>query len=389
MRGSETFHGITIGIDARLALYEPHGMGRYILHLVHELAARDTGYMYILYVDREDTKQTLPDRFTVKVLPSKNYFFWEQVLLPRAAREDGICLLHCPANTAPVILDRNIILVMTIHDVMYMHMNNEVLEPGNIRQWFGKRYRRFIVPRSARRAQLIMTDSHFSKKEIGRFIKLPTTPVEVVHLGCEFGAHNKGESFDHLRAKYGIAESFILAFGGIAPRKNTRRVLEVFSRIGKMHTLQLVVTAIPKHARESFAQIARHLGIESSVIFLEFLPEEELQILLMHSRLFLFLSKYEGFGLPVIEAMHCRTPVIASNLTSIPEVAGGASYLVNPDRDDEVIQAIELLLTSPEARSQTIEDGVQRSREFSWGRTAEQVLEYYMMLLSNIPMRAK
>ncbi|MBI1804267.1 MAG: glycosyltransferase family 4 protein [Ignavibacteriae bacterium] len=364
-------------------------MGRYILHLVHELAARDTENVYILYVDVEDSKHILPDRFKVRALPSKNYLFWEQVLLPRAVLEDGVRLLHCPANTAPVILDRNIILVMTIHDVMYMHTNNEVLEPGNLYQWFGKMYRRFIVPRAARRAQLVMTDSHFSKKEIGKFLKLQNTPVEVVHLGCEFGTGSGGEGIDHLRVKYGIAESFILAFGGVAPRKNTRRILEVFSRIGKKHALQLVVTAIPKHVRESFTQIAHQLKIESSVIFLEFLPEEELQVLLTHSQLFLFLSKYEGFGLPVIEAMHCRTPVIASNLTSIPEVAGGASYLVNPDHDDEVIRAIEVLLTNPGARTKLIEDGVKRSQEFSWGRTAEQVLEHYEKLLSNIPMSTK
>jgi glycosyltransferase involved in cell wall biosynthesis len=113
------------------------------------------------------------------------------------------------------------------------------------------------------------------------------------------------------------------------------------------------------------------------VLFLDFLPEEDIHALLNHSTLFLYLSKFEGFGLPVIEAMKCGIPVIASNLTSIPEIAGDAAILVSPDNDEQVLENISRVMNTPEMRNDLISKGLERSKYFSWKRTAEQVLACY------------
>lgn len=365
-----------IGIDARLALHEPHGMGKYILHLAHELARLDTENSYILYTDREDIGAMLPDRFPVNVLGSRNYFIWEQILLPNAVKKDGVDLLHCPANTAPVRLSTGTVLVMTIHDVMYLHNGDETLEPGNWHQRAGSFYRRVIVPRAAANAALIMTDSLFSKNEIHRYIGLNETQVEVVYLGCEFSTSEESDIVA-LRHRHGIPESYVLSFGGIAPRKNTNGMLRAFSLLRKRMPIQLVVTAIPRSANNDFMDYARSLGIHESVVFLEFLPEEDLHTLMKHSSVFLFLSKFEGFGLPVVESMKCGVPIVASNVTSIPEIAGDGAFLVSPDNEEDAANAMLKILTNAQSREALVKKGFERSKEFSWTATAEHVMQCY------------
>jgi glycosyltransferase involved in cell wall biosynthesis len=370
---------LKIGIDARLALLQPHGMGRYILHLIHELAQIDGENSYILYTDRPDDGRVLPARMQTRILKSGNYAIFEQFLLPAAAKKDGIQILHCPANTAPLRLDSRINLVMTIHDVMYLHREDTSLDPGNWYQRLGRAYRRAVVPRAVRRARLIMTDSAFSREDMKEFFQADGAPVEIVHLGCEFLGSTDPQTFNRLEHRYSLGDAYILMFGGIAPRKNTKLGMKVFSLLGNDPALRLVVASIPLKARAEFLRCAQELEIASNVVFLDFLAEEELREVLGHARLLLFISKFEGFGIPVLEAMLCGVPVVASNVTSIPEISGDAALLVNPDNVTEIAAAARSILADPNLRKTLISKGLDRAALFTWRKTAVRVMECYQV----------
>ncbi len=366
-----------IGIDARLALHDPHGISRYIYHFLHILADYDKQNTYVLYIDKPDVEGILPLRFEKRVLKSKNPFVWEQVLLPRAVKRDGIDILHCIANTAPIILDKKILLFMTVHDVMYLDRSNDALAPGNWYQRLGKMYRTLIVPRAVRRADHIITVSQFSKKEICSKLRLDDSLIEVIYQGCEFVQGDADYSIEQIKEHYGITGQYMISFGGIAPRKNTKRSLEVFALLQNKYNLQLVVTGLPEPLRKPFVDLAIKLNIIDKVRFLGFVPEGQLSLLLRNSKLLLFLTKYEGFGLPVLEGMLNGVPTIASNVTSVPEIAGDGAYLVNPDDDQAVLSAISDLLTNAEMRNSFIQKGLLRSKEFTWEKNTLQVLDAY------------
>jgi glycosyltransferase involved in cell wall biosynthesis len=366
-----------IGIDARLALYEPHGIPRYVIYLLRELAKIDSINSYILYLDKQDTDEVLPNRFEKKVLSPSNYALWEQYALPQAVRRDKVDILHCPGNTGPLFFDFSIKLVMTIHDLMFMDNDNADLRPGNMYQRFGKFYRKSVVSNVIKKASAIMTDSQYSFSEFKRYFSSLQTPVSVVHLGCEFPDYRDVIASTVFK-KYNIERSFILSFGGIAPRKNTKRVIELYSQVRKKNNVQLVITGIPNSNRGEYEKLSLQLGVEKDIIFLSLIPEWELVVLLQNAALFLFLSKYEGFGLPVLEAMSAGVPVIASNRTSIPELVGDEGIVVNPDDDNDVIKSIFYLLQISEMdRKRICENNKNWSKNFSWNKTAKQVLSVY------------
>jgi len=366
-----------IGIDARLALYEPHGIPRYIICFLRELEKLDANNTYILYLDKEDTNDVLPQRFEKKILTPSNYAVWEQYALPRAAYRDNVDILHCPGNTAPLFFDSSMKLVMTIHDLMFMDDENADLRPGNLYQRFGKFYRKLIVSRTVQKTSAIMTDSQYSQSEFRKYFPLLQTPVSVVHLGCEFPEYLDIASSIVL-LKYNIEKPFILSFGGIAPRKNTKRVIELFPQVKNKFNVQLVITGIPHANRDEFVKLAVQCGVEKDIVFLPLIPELELVALLRSAVLFLFLSKYEGFGLPVLEAMSCGIPIIASNRTSIPELVGDDGIIVNPDDENEVIKSIHHLLQLTEIERKRIsKNNILWSKNFSWEQTARKILETY------------
>ena len=373
-----------IGIDARLALYEPHGMPRYVIYFLRELEKLDTANTYILYIDKEDTDGVLPSRFEKKILSPANYMIWEQLALPQAAHRDRIDILHCPGNTGPLFFDSSIKLVMTIHDLMFMDNENADLRPGNLYQRLGKQYRKSVVSNVIKKASAIMTDSHFSHSEFERYFPSFQLPVSVVHLGCEFPDYPDVRASIILQ-KYNIMKPFILSFGGIAPRKNTKKIIELFSQIRNMPDVQLVITGIPQANRREYEGLALQCGVEKTIVFLPLIQELELVALLRSATLFLFLSKYEGFGLPVLEAMSCGVPVIASNRTSIPELMGNEGVIVDPDDENKVISSINHLLQISEIERERICSSSKNwSKNFSWNQTANKILSVYNSIGSTV-----
>lgn len=375
-------HRMRIGIDGRLVSYR-RGIGNFVYNLLGVLAEMDSKHEYIVYVDSATSCKQILEGGSFRLCPFRrgNYIFSEQWTLPALAARDRLDILHCPANTAPLRVPGRTQLVLTIHDVMYLLPKAVLPHSQSLYQRMGRIYRRLIVPRVAKRAAIITTDSSHSASDIVSYLHLPSEKVRVIH-----GAANKGcrvlcdmDRIDQVKRAYGIRGRFVLTLGGIDPRKNTAGVIRAFGRFKQLTGLphQLLVVGLPTNGRRRFANLGARMGLGTEVIFTSFLPEDHLIALYNGAEVFLYPSLYEGFGLPVLEAMACGTPVISSPRSSIPEIAGGAALLVSPTDIDALAGALTHLIREDGVRKEMVARGFEQASKFSWEKTAREIVNVY------------
>ncbi|HWZ15279.1 MAG TPA: glycosyltransferase family 1 protein [Mucilaginibacter sp.] len=375
---------LTIGIDARF-LSKRRGIGNYIKNLLEELAKTTSQHKFILYADSKAVINAVPDdpRFNLKIIPFKLYPVWEQVILPFYVWADKLDILHCPGNSAPIVLPKRTKLVVTIHDVMYMLPGRMLPSSPSLYQRIGRLYLRCVVPIVAKNAIRIITISKYSKSDIVRSLSIDESRLSVIYEapGTVF-RQNSAEPRTVL-AKFSLnLEHYILAFGAIDPRKNTVRIINAFAEFhkGNQSTHQLVIVGLSKSAIDHFSKLIQSLNLREKVALLGFISEEELISLYSLAEVMLYPSLYEGFGIPVLEAMACGTPVIGSTSASIPEIAGNAALLVDPVNVSELTYAITKMCADNLLRQEYRARGHKRAAEFSWQKVAQETLSIYNSL---------
>jgi len=371
-----------IGIDARLIAYR-RGMGNFVYNLIMELAKLPGDEQYVLYVDDMKEEEFAPcnSRFKFRKIRPSFYPIWEQLTLPLAVARDHVDILHCPANTAPLLVPGNCRLILTIHDVMYL-LPSRLLPPSpSFYQRLGRIYRRFLVPRVAHRAKVVVTVSYCSRQDIIKYIALPENRIYVVQeaSGRVYRPVENTVALESVRKKYTLDRPFILALAGVDPRKNTSRLIEAFAKIliETNRSYQLAMIGLPSSARHRFFQEARKLEIDNQIVFSGFVPEDDLVALYNLAEVFVYPSLYEGFGLPILEAMACGTPVVTSPRGSIPEVAGDAAIFVDPLSAEAISHGIKRVLTDHELARRLREKGFERVKSFSWRNAAIKMLQIY------------
>lgn len=346
------------------------------LETLRELQRADQTNNYEIFIANDKDECFTPSgNFNVHVLPAKFYPLWEQFLLPREARKRGVKVLHCTANTAP--LKFNGVLIVTIHDLIFLESFELNASPYQV---FGNLYRRLIVPRVARKAGFIITVSEYSKKIISERLKVNPEKIRVIYNGVSpvFKKMEKDARFSRFRQAYDIPENFLLHFGNTAPRKNTAMVLEAYRRYrnGQKDAMKLVIAGC---APEVIHAICKQHHLEKLLPFIilpGYVKAEELPILYNQATIFLYPSLNEGFGLPVIEAMACGTPVVTSNSSCLPEVAGDAAILVNPTDPSHIASALHSL-SNADVYARCVELGFKNAKRFSWKLTAEKTRALY------------
>jgi len=376
-----------IGIDARFAVRKRRGIGNYSLKLILNLAEIDSKNQYILYIDRDDTEVVLPDRsnFCIKKLTPGNYFIWEQISLPLHVKKDNLDILHCLGNTAPLFIPSSVKLISSIHDVMYLKDYTDFPQSYSLYQNLGRIYRKLIVPRTVRQLSKVITVSEFSKDDILLHLKsLQDKNIYVTHESANerFKFLRNEKCYDDIKSKYGIKHDFIFTLGATDPRKNTERVIKTFLELKSEGSIseQLVISGLPSWKTTPFCSMVQKSKFKNDIVFLDFVSEDELVCLYNYAKVFLYPSLYEGFGLPPLEAMSCGVPVITSNITSIPEIVEDAAILINPHDDEELKDALLLMLRDENIRSDYIERGFNQVKKFSWRRMATETLEIYNTL---------
>jgi glycosyltransferase involved in cell wall biosynthesis len=359
-----------IGIDAQFADYQLRGIGKYILHLVAGLPEAGPQHEYVIY-GPERAFPSVSGRPNVRFRSpgSLPYPVWEQCLLPVWARQDRLDVLHCPANTMPLLLSDRIALVVTVHDVMYL-LPPEVFPTSRVmRQRLGNMYRRMIVPSVPGRAAAILTVSEFSKSEIVRLLRADAARVHVtysVNLAAydEIDATAKGAPNCFGDRK--LTEPYIFALGALDPRKNTEMIVRVYASVRDQLPAgeKLVIAGLRQWRSSRIYALACELQVQDDVFFADYVPEMDLRRLYQGARCFLFLSMFEGFGLPVIEAMIRGVPVVASNTSCTPEIVGDAGLVVDPTSLKAISDAVLLVLRNHDLRRRLSERGKARATMF-------------------------
>ncbi|AGB42256.1 glycosyltransferase [Halobacteroides halobius DSM 5150] len=375
-----------IGINAKYAFDKKvRGIGKYTLKLIQNLARIDTNNFYILYVDKvysnNDIFNNLPDNFKIKQVKESNYLLFEQVKLPKYIKKDSLDVFHATGNTFPVLTDSNLKMIVTIHDVMFLKNEDIIPQPQTFYQKLGKYYRKYNLKFKSK-IDKVITVSDFSKYDVHQETNIDLSKIKVTRLGFEKKFLNyeiSQKEIEKGKEKFGIKDQFFYHLGGDATNKNTEQVIKVYSKLPSHIKVkyQLVITGI-KHDLEDWKRKLKDYGLNNErVIFTGYVTDDELKFLYDQAELFLFLSLYEGFGIPILEAMGSKTPVIASNRSVIPEIVGDGGKIVNPNNETEVVNAICNILKSQELYCKIINKGVKNLNRFSWLELAKLTLKQY------------
>lgn len=372
-----------IGIEAqRLFRKKKHGMEVVTLELIRHLQEIDQDNEYVIFVKEDEDAGCLKStaNFKIHKTPAFSYPFWEQVYLPRIARKAGLDVLHCTSNTAPVFYASSP-MMLTLHDIIYLE---KISFAGTAYQNFGNLYRRWIAPAAIRRCSTIVTVSAFEKRRIIEKLGLPEDKVKVVYNAANkrFRVIEERNVLEKMAEKYSLPEQFILFFGNTAPKKNTIGVVEAYAHYFERETnpLPLVITdCTVDYIRQVLNKISTKQkgNMLEKLLVLDYIPFDDLPCIYNLAGLFLYPSLRESFGMPIIEAMACGTPVMTSNVSSMPEVAGDAALLIDPEKPVAIAEGMKEILDNTELQQQMIRRGLRRAAGFSWTNTARQILQLY------------
>jgi len=368
-------------------------MGQHLFHLLEGLdSLEEKDQQYILLSPRfrrAYTLQTpqLSDRFReVEVVSALarlgdnvEQVWWEQVGIVRAGAREHVDLLHSPYWSNPLWAPWP--TVVTVHDVIQFVLPEYAWRKIS-RVYFG------IVSRGARRADAIITVSECSKRDIVKLLGLPPERIHVIGNAVDAALHPVRDAWllASVRERYGIGSRFVLYFGGFDLRKNVPRLIEAYGRLPAVlrKEYQLVISGRYQHLGHPLypdpRETVQRLGLDGQVIFTGQIREQDKAPLFSAATVFAFPSLYEGFGIPVLEAMACGTPVVTSNLSALPEVAGDAGLLVDPYNTDAISEGIHTLLEEQPLREELARRGLERAGLFTWQQVADQTLKVYRLV---------
>jgi glycosyltransferase involved in cell wall biosynthesis len=301
---------------------------------------------------------------------------WEQVYAPRAAR--GFDLVHCPANGAP--LRPTCPVVLTLHDAIFMRPFGDISNNPYFRQYLGHLYRTRIYPRGARMAREVITVSESARAEIAALMGVPAERMTVISEAVpESFANCVPAPENGVRKTFGLEGRYLLAMGAFEKRKNINMLFRVMEWLESRAVISplLALAGAENLAASGYAREVRARGIAHLVRFLPYVSDAELKALYLGATAFLMPSKREGFGLPLLEAMLCGIPVIASDIPPHREVAGDAAILVAPEDEMGWRTAAARILDDESVRRDLAARGSIRAAEFSWDKSAEMTLKVY------------
>jgi len=363
--------GPPIAFDTTIAALGNAGPSVYITNLTRSLQALLGDRLRVVrsrWVAPLGARRSIGDRARTVLRD----LWWHQAGVVRAARAGGCALLHLPAGLGPI--RGSFPVVVTIHDLAVLRF------PHLFRPWHG-RYARFVLPHLARRARAVIAVSAATKNDVVEMLGVPAERVTVIPNGISLamtpGAVGAARARE-VRARYGLPERFILTVGTIEPRKNLKRLIEAVGIVAT-HADAQDVTLV--HAGPA-GWLSDDLPRNGRVRFLGHVSTEDLAALYSLARCSAYPSLWEGFGLPVLEAMASGCPVLTSAVSALPEVAGDAAVLVEPTSTEAIADGLARLWTDATLCSRLAQRGIERATRFSWERAARETAAIYDSVLS-------
>ena len=383
-----------IGIEAQ-RIFRPakHGMEMVALELIRQIQKLDTVNEYILFAKDDKDRQCVSEtsNFTTHAISSFAYADWEQIGLPLALRKVRPDFIHCTANTAPGICP--VPLLLTVHDIIYLE---NIDFKGSAYQNAGNLYRRLFAPPAIKKARLIITVSHYEKQRIIEQCNnnIAADKVRVIYNGVDGRFHPRyaKEDIKQFKQEFNLPHEYILFLGNTAPKKNTLNVIRAYMEYCSKTSdaLPLVITDYEKWRVEKTLEelnhksngAVRNSSLIDKFIFPGYISSEKMPLMYNGASLFLYPSLRESFGLPILEAMACGVPVITSNVSAMPEIAGDAAVLADPFQFKDLAAGIERLLSDSALRDSCKQKGFARAAQFSWENAAKDLIGIYNEVLN-------
>lgn len=371
-----------VAIDYTAAVRQRAGIGRYTRGLVGALAEvdRETEYL-LLSAGREAPERQWPANFRRRILPLSDRhlaILWQRLRLPLPVEllTGPIDVFHSPDFTLPPV--RRAHTVLTIHDLSFVRhpecFSRPLLE-----------YLLASVPRAVRRADFLLADSKSTRQDLIELLSVPPERIAVIYPGVEahFCPTADLSALEARLALYGLRRPYILGVGTLQPRKNFARLIRAYHLVRQRHGIphRLIIAGAKGWLFEEIEETIRDLRLEGWVQVIGFIPDEDLPALYQGAEAFAFPSVYEGFGIPILEALACGTPVVASNTSSLPEAAGEAALLVDPEDVEALAEALWRLIVDAELRNALRARGFEQAKRFSWAASARQVCSIYRQLV--------
>jgi glycosyltransferase involved in cell wall biosynthesis len=366
MNGREEI--MKIGVDAR-SLSEPiAGIGRYTLFLLREMIV-NSSHEWVLYSHKPIIHGDW-DRSRVKIRTLKSfikikgiYFAWLQLILPFWLSQDQITLFWSPAHRLPWYMPKGITTVITIHDLVWKYFP-ETMRP------FGKLLDSHLMPFAIKNTDRIIASSISTANDVFDESPSARSKTKVIYLGNSFTRKKKSEINNR---------KYLLFVGTLEPRKNLQRLLEAYVMFSHSVRKQypLLIVGGDGWGNQNLPYMINQLGLNDSVKVLGFVSNQKLEEVYCSAYLFIMPSLYEGFGLPIVEAMSFGLPVVTSNNSSMPEIGGDAAILVNPNSSSSIYKGINKVLSSNELWRELSSNAFKRSKLFSWHQSSKEMLEVF------------
>lgn len=366
---------MNIALDARgINLYSGTGIGTYTNYLYKNILNLNSENVYTLFWYGEGYKKYSSINSHIIYASSKHHSFFEDYYFPMILNDRDIDIYHIPQNGIGLNNYTNCKCIVTIHDLI-PYIMPETVGKGYLLKFLND------MPYIIENSSAIITVSEWSKKDIIKFFPSAKDKVYVTPLAAEsnFRPLDKMKCRQFIKNKYHIDKPFLLYIGGFSQRKNVMGLLEAYEMLPEKLKENYIIVLVgeEKDAAVSLRSAADRLKINNRIFFTGRLPSCELPVFYNACEIFVYPSIYEGFGLPPLEAMSCKVPVITSNITSIPEVTGDSAYLINPYDSSNLTDAIKSVLENEELKTSLSVNGFKRSKEFSWKKTAKNTLSVY------------
>ena len=358
---------MVIGIDAsRMQLSERSGTENYSYNLIKNIIRIDTNNRYVLYFSQHLDPLDVYPNVSSKVLRSK--FLWTQVRLAAECFIKPPDILFIPAHTPPLITRPGLKTIVTIHG----------LESEFVPSAYTQIQRLYLKLNLSIKADHMIAVSKSTKKDLTRSLKVLDSRVSVVHEGVDKDFFSKKDDREvrNVRLKYGIKDKYFLYVGTIQPRKNLSRLIEAFAKLS-VPDVDLVLVGRSGWLYGDIYKAPKKFKVEENVKFLGFAEQEDLPALYTGSTAFVMPSLYEGFGLPILEAMACGAPVLTSKSSSLPEVSGSHALLIKPHSVNDIAYNLSRLLKEESLRWKLSAAGQEWVKIFSWEKTAKETIEVF------------
>lgn len=369
---------MTIAIDVLSAKSLHHGVGVYIKNILERIMPQSEKHTMSI-IKRPDVFPMLDLNHKKQVeiinikLPLSARIIWEWIFLPQLLNKKKIDLFWGPTHFLPPI--KVCKYVVTIHELVPFVLPRSLP--------FSRRHYRRLLSYSIRLADVIIVVSESLKQDLIKFFPVQTDKIKVIHNGVDesFQPQSDNEILSRIQKKYQLPSRFILTLGVMEPKKNIIGLIQSYADLRSSFSdlPKLVIGGSRKYGwkNSNVFKLVQSLSLENEIFLTDSISHEDLPAVYSLAELFILPSFYEGFGLPVVEAMACGTPVITSNTSSLPEVAGDAAILVNPYNVADITNAMKEVLLNETKRKQMIERGFQNAKRFSWNRAANELLQVF------------